>query len=99
MRVTRTSRSVCCQVPLHALLTCWPPVGQVKASVQPSIAASLPFVIRTSATNPLPQSLTSENVTVHPLDAGDDVVNVTGADGTDVLPAASRAITLTVYRV
>ena len=97
--VTFTVRPVCSHVAFQPLLTLCHPVGQVKVSVQ-SVSVLVPlFVTSIDPTNPFPQSLVSANVTAQVDDAGLPVVKVSGGDDQDCAPAASRATTLTVYRV
>src|SRR5689334_17687278 len=97
--VTLTVAPVCVQVPFHPPFMLCQPVGQVKFSVQPLMGLVPVLVTSMLATYPLPQSLASTNRTEHVLVAGAPVMNVSGGDAHETLPAVSRVSTFTVYRL
>src|SRR5829696_4736950 len=96
--VTRTVVPVCVQVAFQPPSMRCHAVGQPNVSVQPAIGVAVLFVMSMEATYPLPQSLVLMNRTVQLDAAGLVVVKVSGCDGREAPPAASRARTLTVYR-
>src|SRR2546421_2201386 len=92
--VTVTVLPVCVQVPFQPPACCCQLVGQAKVSVQPSIGFEPLLVMSMLATKPLPQLLVSVKRTPQELCGGAGVVTVTGGEGQDTRPAASRGRTL-----
>lgn len=78
--------------------TVWPAV-KAKRSVQPLMVVVPVFLMVTLPLKPPPQLLSMRYATSQLAVVPLEVVNVTGFDAGERLPAASRALTVTVYEV